>query len=1160
MIRATDIARQIKPIVLGWIADAGGGGDGGVYAPSPHDLSSGHHSGSLADSQAPQFLKTDGSRQLTGNLDVAGGVTVDSVDVSAFKSNFDTHVAATAKDGHSGIGVHTHQTNPEGGTLDHGAALTGLGDDDHSQYVHVSVARTITVQHTFGPASAQPPFVLSVNAQGQTVTGLRADQLNKSISAGTALSGGGVLTVSRTVNHGTGDFGDLHTNYAEHDIAETISALWTFGAGLRVAAGQDLQFGTDVELTRMAADVLGLGGGDAFRSGNYAPGISGWAIEASGDAEFNNLHVRGALHSTVFVKDLIEARAGSMLITKSGGMLAEDMVPDVEQHLSGSAQEDVGTNAEERLGQSWSLGTNTSWLAHKVHVWARKQGSPADNLRIALYSDDSGEPDAELCYFDLPAGWLTTSFQEFAVTLSPGDVAIEYGTTYWIVLSRTDVLDDTNYYQVTIDDAAGYSRGVLYVYDEGAWTARSPAADLKFMVTGKWLMMVEDPPGGGFLFEDGDVCRCKSEYASGIGDIWFTVSDRTDMGDGTQRYRCTMASGTRDVTYPEGAPVVDYGVSGDGGLLLTADLNHAPYLSVFTHAGSPWSTMTEHLRLGNLNGLADYTGDAYGAFIGDYAGDKWLAYDPANSLRVHGNALIDGTVTAEKLLVGIGGGNTLTNSAFLYDDDGDGVSDDWAEGGDATNKIVDRPTSPGLYVVGDTSQRIQLTAGNVSGQYWMLYQDVTIAKRGLREGDDFVLSGWIRTALASDAGASLWVAWKNGGGATIQSDYAANTVDTATVWSHYSTTNTVPTEAVTARIVILSICTADNGTIYSYFDAVQLERGNIVTAWKPGLIGHTTIDGTRVEVLDSGGGRVWMGKRGSDLGAFGEDAAGDLQVAWYASGTYKGEVMAGAGAVRLGKTGFSLLAATTKAAERSIKFTQGGATRADVWAVAGDTMGTGLYLDVAQRSGYGAEMHLLTHAESTQTALISLYSGATYLRVYDGPTAGEVVESNKPIHTLAGFLAGDSDRTPGAGDVFYTGELVKLVGSGLSTMYDVYAACPLYSGALASTNFDGDSYSDVSRTLLDLSSVFGAPAGIKMVLFSLAVRDSGAGTNDCYITIGPRDVAGTGFSFGCPPANDRWGRGCLIVPCNVNGDVYYEIQASGTATFEIYMQIHGYWI
>lgn len=59
----------------------------------------------------------------------------------------------------------------------HGS-LTGLGADDHTQYVHVSIPRTVTAQHTFSPASSAPPFILGTNAQGQLVTGLNADFLD----------------------------------------------------------------------------------------------------------------------------------------------------------------------------------------------------------------------------------------------------------------------------------------------------------------------------------------------------------------------------------------------------------------------------------------------------------------------------------------------------------------------------------------------------------------------------------------------------------------------------------------------------------------------------------------------------------------------------------------------------------------------------------------------------------------------------------------------------------------------------------------------------------------------------------------------------------------------------------------------------------------------
>ena len=64
------------------------------------------------------------------------------------------------------------------------------------------------------------------------------------------------------------------------------------------------------------------------------------------------------------------------------------------------------------------------------------------------------------------------------------------------------------------------------------------------------------------------------------------------------------------------------------------------------------------VRLGDLNGVADYSSETYGIFIGDYAGNRWMSYDATNSLRIRGDALIDGTVQATALTNDIG--------AFLF--------------------------------------------------------------------------------------------------------------------------------------------------------------------------------------------------------------------------------------------------------------------------------------------------------------------------------------------------------------------------------------------------------------------------------------------------------------------------------------------------------------
>lgn len=112
---------------------------------------------------------------------------------------------------------------------------------------------------------------------------------------------------------------------------------------------------------------------------------------------------------------------------------------------------------------------------------------------------------------------------------------------------------------------------------------------------------------------------------------------------------------------------------------------------------------------------------------------------------------------------------------------------------------------------------------------------------------------------------------------------------------------------------------------------------------------------------------------------------------------------------------------------------------------------------------------------------------------------------------------------------------------------------------LGSTSWDGDSFSTTGKTLIDLSADFSVPAGVKAILVSAAVRDSAAVGNDCYLLLAPNNTSGTGAGFPCIPIQDRWYRSpMVVVPCTASGDVYYQIAASGTDTFDVYLYIWGY--
>lgn len=112
---------------------------------------------------------------------------------------------------------------------------------------------------------------------------------------------------------------------------------------------------------------------------------------------------------------------------------------------------------------------------------------------------------------------------------------------------------------------------------------------------------------------------------------------------------------------------------------------------------------------------------------------------------------------------------------------------------------------------------------------------------------------------------------------------------------------------------------------------------------------------------------------------------------------------------------------------------------------------------------------------------------------------------------------------------------------------------------LTSTDWDGDSYSTTAKTKIDLSAVFNAPAGIKAALIKVDIRDSGSASNDRWFMLSPNDTVNQGLSVSAYPVNDRWARVSMVVPCDANGDVYFQ-NAAGDATMDVFLEIWGYWL
>lgn len=141
---------------------------------------------------------------------------------------------------------------------------------------------------------------------------------------------------------------------------------------------------------------------------------------------------------------------------------------------------------------------------------------------------------------------------------------------------------------------------------------------------------------GDTTFSVGDILRIKT----GLDDEFFVVTARNSNTYTVERDKGEIYDSNDNPVWTKGAAVVNYGQASEGGIYMTASEDNAPYLSVITHAGAPWDTLTTHLRLGNLNGFLGYSTDLYGIGIGN--SNAYLKYDPTNGLRIKGDITITG--------------------------------------------------------------------------------------------------------------------------------------------------------------------------------------------------------------------------------------------------------------------------------------------------------------------------------------------------------------------------------------------------------------------------------------------------------------------------------------------------------------------------------------
>lgn len=215
----------------------GGGGGGGGTPVADHSLLA-----NLGADDHAQYLRTDGTRTLADNMLVAAGKAIDGVDISA-------HL-------HTGAGLNGPQ-------LDHGAALTGLGDDDHTIYLLASGARALAGNMaagagvTFDGVDVGSHLHTGAAGMGPQLTNAAISDFNEAAQDAV----GGILVSNNDIV--------LTYNDGVPSIAGTLKTTGELQVVLAAGANNDVNIGTAllIYITGPAGNfnITGLTGGYAGR-------------------------------------------------------------------------------------------------------------------------------------------------------------------------------------------------------------------------------------------------------------------------------------------------------------------------------------------------------------------------------------------------------------------------------------------------------------------------------------------------------------------------------------------------------------------------------------------------------------------------------------------------------------------------------------------------------------------------------------------------------------------------------------------------------------------------------------------------------------------------------------------------------------------------------
>lgn len=466
------------------------------------------------------------------------------------------------------------------GVTDHGA-LTGLADDDHTIYVHVSSARTISVLHTFNNSGA--PFAIGAAASGNLVTGLNADLLDGQHGSYYAtaanltttqaevdalelpqyvvLAATSTLTNERVLTEGTAI--DITDGGAGSTVTIDVDVAALIGTGLS-QSGDTIILPEPDTITVSTANVRDATGHTHDITHSSNPGAVATILSSNSDGklQLEGLGLGVAPAATHLLRISGDGAAAQMRIDHTGGnraLFTVDSNGSLTLEMNGDAIFDPdGDDVRPATTYAKNLGT-------------------ASQRWLALYA-------AEL----------------FVQTLVAQDVLSTIGGRI-LVGPTTELIAAVNNSQTTIDVKHNQIASGDIVYLQ---TAPGGVAQLEAMKITSSATTIT----GGYRY---DVTRNFDSSGANSWEAGDAVFNTGNTGDGFI-----------DIFAEQGV----HG-SGAGPTIVgnTRDNN------------TTWPGFSEHWAVGNLNSLYDYSTNTFGLAAGDHSA-AWVAADETNGIRINNSS------------------------------------------------------------------------------------------------------------------------------------------------------------------------------------------------------------------------------------------------------------------------------------------------------------------------------------------------------------------------------------------------------------------------------------------------------------------------------------------------------------------------------------------